>query len=105
MDNRTKLDTPLNSTERFLHAVSVRLDILIEQNNSIIDYIASRDGVAVTDNVEVTDELVEGVPFTAKAEEIELTIQCQGVTSRGAQCKRNAQEGSVYCSIHEPKEE
>jgi len=26
--------------------------------------------------------------------------QCQGITRKGAQCRREAQEGSAYCTIH-----
>lgn len=27
--------------------------------------------------------------------------QCQGITRKGEQCKRDAPEGSAYCSIHQ----
>jgi hypothetical protein len=26
--------------------------------------------------------------------------QCQGITRKGAPCRRDAQEGSAYCTIH-----
>jgi len=26
--------------------------------------------------------------------------QCQGITRKGAQCRRDAQEGSAFCTIH-----
>ena len=50
----TKLDDlqqPLNSMERFLYAIAVRQNIIIEQNNSIIEHLAKRDNVATTNNV------------------------------------------------------
>ena len=27
--------------------------------------------------------------------------QCEGITRKGEQCKRDAQDGSAYCSIHQ----
>ena len=30
--------------------------------------------------------------------------QCQGKTKKGAQCKRDAAEGSDYCTIHQDQE-
>lgn len=30
--------------------------------------------------------------------------QCQGVTRKGEQCKRDARPGSVYCAIHQDQE-
>lgn len=31
-----ELEAPMNATERFLHAVAIRLDAIIEQNDKII---------------------------------------------------------------------
>ena len=31
--------------------------------------------------------------------------KCQGKTKSGAQCKRQASEGSEYCSSHQPAED
>ena len=50
MEQLRNLDKPLNTNERYLYAIAVRQDIIIEQLNSIIDYIAKRDDVAVTDS-------------------------------------------------------
>lgn len=50
----TKLDdvqTPLNSMERFLYAIVVRQDIIIEQNNSIIEHLSKQGGVATTTHI------------------------------------------------------
>jgi hypothetical protein len=56
------VEQPLNATERFLYAVAVRLDVLIEQNNSIIEHIAKQDGVATTNaKVETKVPVVEVV--------------------------------------------
>ena len=30
--------------------------------------------------------------------------QCEGKTQRGERCKREAREGSAYCSIHQEQE-
>lgn len=48
--NLTNMEQPLNSGERFLHAIAHRLNIIIEQNNSIIDHLAKQDKVAVTNH-------------------------------------------------------
>lgn len=45
-----QIEQPLNSNERFLYAIAHRLDIIIEQNNSIIDHISKQDKVAVTNH-------------------------------------------------------
>jgi hypothetical protein len=53
-----ELEAPLSANERFLYAVAVRLDVLIEQVSSIIDHIAKEDKVAVTESkVEVVKEV------------------------------------------------
>lgn len=44
------LESPLSANERFLYAVAVRLDVLIEQVSSIIDHIAKEDKIAVTES-------------------------------------------------------
>lgn len=45
-----ELQSPLNSEERFLYAIAHRLNIIIEQNNSIIDHIAKQDRIATTEH-------------------------------------------------------
>lgn len=44
-----KLGEPMNANERFLYAIAVRLDAIIEQNNSIIDALAKEKKIAVTE--------------------------------------------------------
>lgn len=43
-----EMEQPLNANERFLYQVAIRLDVIIEQNNSIIEHLAKKDSVAVT---------------------------------------------------------
>lgn len=31
-------------------------------------------------------------------------VQCRGTTKKGDQCRREAQEGSAFCSIHQDQE-
>ena len=83
-----KLEDPLNANERYLHAIAVRLDYLI----SLIEQ--PKEVKEEEQPILVDEPVVE-----------EVSTQCQGVTSKGAQCKRDAQEGSSYCSAHEPKKE
>lgn len=53
-----ELEQPLSANERFLYAVAVRLDVLIEQVSSIVEHIAKQDEVAVTESkVEIADEV------------------------------------------------
>jgi len=56
--NIEKLETPLNASERFLYAIAVRQDIIIEQLNSIIDFLGNSNDIAVTENVH--SEVIEG---------------------------------------------
>lgn len=64
------LENPLSANERFLHAVAVRLDVLIEQVNSIVDHLAKQDKVAVTESKvemqEVKPEIEEEVKAPVK---------------------------------------
>ena len=59
------LEQPLNSNERFLHAVAVRLDVLIEQVTSIVEHIAKQDEVAVTES-KVEEEVIAPAPVARK---------------------------------------
>lgn len=45
-----ELPQPLNAQERFLHAIAVRQNILIEQMNSVVEYIAKEKNVATTNH-------------------------------------------------------
>lgn len=57
-----ELESPLSANERFLYAVAVRLDVLIEQVSSIVDHIAKEDKIAVTESkVEAVKEEVKPV--------------------------------------------
>lgn len=57
MKKAPELQEPLNSLERFMAHISYRLDIIIEQNNSIVEFLASQNHVAVTESkLEVQEE-------------------------------------------------
>lgn len=43
-----QVEEPLSANERFLHAIIVRQDVIIEQLSSIVEHIASKEGVATT---------------------------------------------------------
>ena len=60
------LEQPLNSNERFLHAVAVRLDVLIEQVTSIVEHIAKQDEVAVTESKVEEEEVIAPAPVARK---------------------------------------
>ncbi|RJE47675.1 MULTISPECIES: hypothetical protein [unclassified Dehalobacter] len=46
-----KLDIPLNANERYLYAICMRLDALIEMMNSFIQVYANQNNLATTQNV------------------------------------------------------
>lgn len=50
MKNLPEVETPINPNERFLHAIIIRQDVLIEQLSSIIEHIASKEQVATQNN-------------------------------------------------------
>lgn len=45
---------PYNVEEKYLHGINIRLEILIEQISSLLEHIAKRDSVAVTNSENVT---------------------------------------------------
>lgn len=48
---------PMNSNERLLYAIVTRQEVIIEQLSSIIEHIAKKDEVSVTNaKVEAVDE-------------------------------------------------
>ena len=71
MDDKFKLQEPLNAEERYLYGINVRLSILIEQMSSFLDHIAKKDEVAVQETVQMletvidkTDDVIEVVKKT-----------------------------------------
>lgn len=58
MDIR-KLDQPLNSNERYLHGINVRLEILIQMFSSFLDVYANQNEIATEKNVVVEEVKVE----------------------------------------------
>lgn len=61
MKNKTPhLDEPMNANERMLYGVNVRLNILIEQVSSLVNYIAEKEGVAV-ESTKVEEAIAEPI--------------------------------------------
>lgn len=59
MKRRDDLPQPLNAQERLLYAIAVRVDILIEQVNSVVEHIAKQDNVATTNHKTIESTSVE----------------------------------------------
>ena len=59
------LDEPLNSNERYLYGINLRLEILIEMFSSFLNVYAKQNDIATTKTVMVeevkSEELVEEV--------------------------------------------
>lgn len=53
--DKKKLDVPLNSTERYLYGINVRLEILIDMFSSFLNSYANQNNIATTNNVVVED--------------------------------------------------
>lgn len=85
MDNVPK---PVNSEERYLHAMTVRLDALCHMVNTLVEQQAKNSGVAVEKNV-IEDKIEE------------IDDKCQAKTRSGNQCRNVAKEGSAFCAIHD----
>lgn len=66
--NLPEINEPLNSNERYLYAIAYQQKILIEQMNSIIEYIAKKESVAVTIT---THEEKQGVSFEKEEAKVE----------------------------------
>lgn len=58
--NLKNIEEPLNSDERYLHGINVRLNILIEMFSSFLDVYAENNKIATSSNKVV--EVVEEVP-------------------------------------------
>lgn len=59
MEDKFKLNEPLNAEERYLYGINVRLSILIEQMSSLLDHIAKKDEVAITETVQVLETVID----------------------------------------------
>jgi hypothetical protein len=60
MDKKDMDFQPVNINERLLYGCMIRLDALCEMVNSIVEYIANKEGVATTSN-ELTAPIEEEV--------------------------------------------
>ncbi len=54
----TKIDEPMNATERYLYGINIRLNILIEMLSSFVEVYGKQNEVAITKN-KVVEEKVE----------------------------------------------
>lgn len=59
MEERFELDTPLNTGERYLYGINVRLSILIEQMSSLLEHIATKDAVAIQSTKEDLEVIID----------------------------------------------
>jgi len=64
-----KIDQPLNAQERYLYAINLRLDAVINILSSLVEVYAREKGLAVTQNK--VEEIVEGEPETIAEEVVE----------------------------------
>ena len=65
-----EMEQPMNAMERFLYAMIIRQDVVIEQLSSIVEHLAKKDEVAVTSNkVETTKVQVEPEPVKEEIKE------------------------------------
>jgi hypothetical protein len=60
------VDEPLNVQERYMHGMVIRLDALCHMVSSLVDYIASKEEIAVEENTVVE----EVVPKRKKKEQV-----------------------------------
>lgn len=51
MKKADDLGAPITLNERYMHGVNVRLEILINQMSSLLEYVAQKEGIAVTAEV------------------------------------------------------
>lgn len=58
-ENTPILDNPLNSNERFLYNIAVRLDIIIHMLSSLIETYAEKNNIPITSNKVVDTKIVE----------------------------------------------
>lgn len=76
---------PLNSEERYLHAIAIRLDALCHMMSSFLEHYAK-------DNDEAVEEVKVEDKFDGK---------CRATTKSGKPCQNTAKEGSEFCSVHD----
>lgn len=53
-----EVEQPLNANERFLYAVVVRLDAIIDMMSSMVEVYANQNNMAITNN-EIKEEIQE----------------------------------------------
>ena len=59
MEDKFKLQEPLNEEERYLYGINVRLSILIEQMSSFLEHISKKDDVAVQETVQNLETVID----------------------------------------------
>lgn len=48
--NISKIDEPLNTTERYLYGINIRLDAIVNMLSSLIETYAHQNNIATTSN-------------------------------------------------------
>jgi hypothetical protein len=51
--SKLSIDEPMNTNERYLHAMVIRLDALCNMVSSLVEHLASKEGLAVQGNTVV----------------------------------------------------
>lgn len=69
------LQEPLNTEERYLHGINVRLNILIEMMSSFLDVYAEKEEVVTENNEEIIEEVEEKVIEEAIEEDEEEVVE------------------------------
>lgn len=57
--SRVILDEPLNASERYLHGINVRLEILIEMFSSFLDAYANQNEIATEQSTVIEEVQIE----------------------------------------------
>jgi hypothetical protein len=51
MIEKYEIDKPLNAMERYLYNLNIKMDVMIDMLNSLIEFFGKQYGVATTKNV------------------------------------------------------
>lgn len=68
--NLHNVEEPLNANERYLHAIVMRQNILIEQMSSLLEHVAKKDQIAV--EKEIVKETTPAPKTTRKKKEVKV---------------------------------
>lgn len=63
-----RLEEPLNSNERYLHGISIRLEVLIDMLGSIIEAMSEEEDITIENNT------FEEIVVEEEEEELDYTV-------------------------------